>query len=109
MTFAKVILGAGAHWPAAPCWFKCWCCKFWTRVHIGISLHRAVGWAILGPYSAIVEAMLGYVGVLATTLLPKLLAPLLAPIFGWATSWSFVGAILGETWLDALAHLKLCG
>ena len=51
----------------------------------------------MGPYPAIVEAMLGYVGhvgVLATTLLPKLLAPLLVQIFGCATSWSFVGAIL---------------
>ena len=24
----KHILGAGAHWPAAPCWSKCWRCKF---------------------------------------------------------------------------------
>ena len=26
---------AGAHWPAAPCWFKYSCCKFWTLVPSG--------------------------------------------------------------------------
>ena len=28
----KIILGAGTHWPAAPSWFKSFCCKLWTRV-----------------------------------------------------------------------------
>ena len=89
-------LGAGAHWQAAPCWFKCWCCKFWTRVLVpswarlanpmtDAVVYVAPSCLELRPLKGIVAAMVGHIAVV----FPK-------KSFPTSEVWQF--CILGPGW-----------